>query len=237
MDIKSNENFYNKLWKTSRVFKPTHWGHWEVIKNLNSEKSLEIGPGTKPKISIKEGYFVDISKESLRKLEQAGGIVYQSNLQTKLPFKDSYFDLVCCFETLEHIPNDLFLLKEISRILKSTGSVLLSFPTNMDFWNDYDIRVGHYRRYNVDKLDRLFKRAGLVILEYACLQVPWPGKITGKILSFLAGKFYTLTTLLQDLADSLPNSVLTRQIKLLPWNSNNREKGNFTTIILHAKNT
>ncbi len=45
-----------------------------------------------------------------------------------LPFADQQFDSVVSFQVIEHIENDLHFLKEIHRVLKPGGVVLLTTP-------------------------------------------------------------------------------------------------------------
>ena len=53
----------------------------------------------------------------------------------KLPFEDKYFDNVFALSTLEHIPELDYAVKEISRILKPEGSVILSTLYNKYAYN------------------------------------------------------------------------------------------------------
>src|SRR5688500_9548776 len=39
----------------------------------------------------------------------------------ELPFADGSFDLVCLFDTIEHIPDDELALREVRRVLKPGG--------------------------------------------------------------------------------------------------------------------
>jgi SAM-dependent methyltransferase len=48
---------------------------------------------------------------------------------TRLPFADSEFDFVFCTEVLEHIEDDVRALRQIARVLRPGGTVLLSTPT------------------------------------------------------------------------------------------------------------
>ncbi|SHE37821.1 Methyltransferase domain-containing protein [Mariniphaga anaerophila] len=45
---------------------------------------------------------------------------------TNIP--DNYFDFVICFQVIEHIKDAEFMLSEISRVLKSTGKLIISTP-------------------------------------------------------------------------------------------------------------
>jgi len=51
-----------------------------------------------------------------------------------LPFEDNYFDVVFALSTLEHIPDIDIAIKEIKRVLKPKGSVVLSSPTESWFY-------------------------------------------------------------------------------------------------------
>ncbi len=45
-----------------------------------------------------------------------------------IPVKDNSFDVVICTEVFEHIPEPLLAIKEINRILKPKGELLLTVP-------------------------------------------------------------------------------------------------------------
>jgi SAM-dependent methyltransferase len=47
---------------------------------------------------------------------------------TVMPFGNQSFDLVLCSEVLEHIPNDTAAIKELLRILKPGGQLVVSVP-------------------------------------------------------------------------------------------------------------
>lgn len=63
---------------------------------------------------------------------------------TQLPFADKTFDIVVSFETIEHIDDYVSFLKEIKRVLKNEGILIISTP-NKEF-SDYH---SHYNPYHI----------------------------------------------------------------------------------------
>jgi ubiquinone/menaquinone biosynthesis C-methylase UbiE len=51
-----------------------------------------------------------------------------------LPFEDNYFDVVFALSTLEHISDIDIAIREIKRVLKPNGSIIVSSPTESWFY-------------------------------------------------------------------------------------------------------
>ena len=47
---------------------------------------------------------------------------------TSLPFEDGSFDVVCSFETIEHVDDPAALARESARVLRADGALLVSTP-------------------------------------------------------------------------------------------------------------
>lgn len=74
---------------------------------------------------------VDIDEETIRRARQEypdSSIHFLTGSITSIPCPDNSFDLVTCFETLEHITEQEQALKEISRVLKPEGLLFISTP-------------------------------------------------------------------------------------------------------------
>jgi len=52
----------------------------------------------------------------------------------ELPFEENYFDIVFALSTLEHIEDLNLAIKEIKRVLKPKGSIIMSSPTESWFY-------------------------------------------------------------------------------------------------------
>lgn len=64
------------------------------------------------------------------------GAVFKEGTALNVPFGNNNFDIVVMWEVLEHLPKNTEIesFREISRILKSDGSLFLSTP-NRTFWS------------------------------------------------------------------------------------------------------
>ena len=77
---------------------------------------------------------------------------------------DQRFDLVCAFEVLEHIEDDVAALEQWRDCLQPEGWLLLSVPAHADQFGASDELVGHFRRYErADLTNRLEKTGHRVI--------------------------------------------------------------------------
>jgi SAM-dependent methyltransferase len=71
----------------------------------------------------------------------------------KMSFQNSLFDYVICISTLEHIREDRKALKEMHRVLKPCGYLIVDIPIDMGLWSKLDVDTKHYRRYEPDLSD------------------------------------------------------------------------------------
>jgi len=71
-----------------------------------------------------EAYGIDISKFAATK----GKSIILGNAE-HMPFRNSSFDLITCFETIEHLNNPELMLNDVYQILKPSGVFLFSTPT------------------------------------------------------------------------------------------------------------
>ena len=75
-------------------------------------------------------FGVDISLTRLKRAKDrvSRNVVFSGDL-FKLPIKDNKFDVVILGEVIEHLEEPRVVLREIHRILKSTGYILLDTPS------------------------------------------------------------------------------------------------------------
>jgi SAM-dependent methyltransferase len=87
-----------------------------------------------------------------------------------LPLKEQDFDLVTAIDVLEHIPDDAAGLREIHRVLRPGGTVVLTVPAFQVLWGDHDDIYGHYRRYRVSQVAALMAATGFEVIKLSYFQ-------------------------------------------------------------------
>jgi SAM-dependent methyltransferase len=151
--VEDNRRFYDSLWSGCRLVEPQRFNTWPLVQSLlpASGLQLEVAPGLRPRLPIEGTQFVDISAPALQVLGARGGRVSLAEV-TALPFPDGTFELVCALDIIEHVDDENGALSEISRVMSSGGTLLVSTPLHPSRWTQFDDFVGHKRRYEPHRL-------------------------------------------------------------------------------------
>lgn len=136
-----------------------------LINDLQKSKGnlLDIGAGT--------GDFLLVAKqngwnaigiepsEKAKAIAQQKGVELKSNLSE---FQDHSFDLITMWHVLEHVPNLENQIKELQRLLKPNGSIVIAVPNfksfdadyYKEFWAAYDVprHLWHFSKTAIQKL-------------------------------------------------------------------------------------
>lgn len=70
------------------------------------------------------------------------------------------FAVIACLDVLEHVPDDVGLLRALVRRLTPGGLLVLSVPLRPELFCEIDERAGHVRRYSPATLRRLIRASG-----------------------------------------------------------------------------
>lgn len=92
----------------------------------------------------------------------------------RMPFRRE-FDVVGCFDVLEHVSDDRVVLEGLRLALQPGGVLALTVPQHPWLWSRHDVAARHLRRYRARDLDRLLTAAGFKIAyrtSYTTLLLP-----------------------------------------------------------------
>jgi SAM-dependent methyltransferase len=159
-----NRSFYDTLWAGTYLIRPERFNTWPLVRELNAAgpRRLEIGPGLRPRLPIAGTYCIEISRAALSRLVQHGGIAAHATAEA-LPFPDAVFDLVMAMDIIEHVDDDEPVFREVARVIRPGGTLVLSSPLHPDNWTSFDDVVGHLRRYQPQELLAQLARHGLTL--------------------------------------------------------------------------
>jgi SAM-dependent methyltransferase len=128
---------------------------------------LDVGCGTGANLLMLSQFGdaegVDISEDALAFCRERGLEKVKLGAGEALPYDDGAFDLVTGLDVVEHMDDDLAGLREMRRVLRPGGRVLLFVPTFMFLWGVQDDVSNHRRRYRLPELRRVLEQAGLEI--------------------------------------------------------------------------
>ncbi|MDI3501051.1 MAG: hypothetical protein PWP22_822 [Thermoanaerobacter sp.] len=138
------KNKYDKIWKKKdNLDSPVieKGSRVDVALKLleKGDRLLDVGCGDgtlgyHAKNMYNEIYGVDISEKALKIARKRGVITFKVDLnKDKLPFQDNFFDAVTCLDVIEHVIDPRFLIKEIYRVLKTGGILIISTPNIRDW--------------------------------------------------------------------------------------------------------
>jgi SAM-dependent methyltransferase len=77
-----------------------------------------------------------------------------------LPFEDANFDLVTCLDVIEHTDDDIVSLRELRRVTRPQGRLVVTVPAHPRLWSRHDEMNGHRRRYTRRSLRAAAEGAG-----------------------------------------------------------------------------
>lgn len=131
---------------------------------------LDAGSGRSP--YKKELQARGVQVVSIDVEDRAGEIDHVTDIQDMPPIADSSMDVVLCTQVLEHVPRPWDAVREIERVLKPGGTLILSVP-HLSLIHEAPHDYYRYTRYG---LTSMIEAAGLEVAEI---------QATGGLVAFL----------------------------------------------------
>jgi methionine biosynthesis protein MetW len=128
-----------------------------VVTSPVSVLDLGCGDGAVSEWLSRRGYLVtalDFNESALAKARSRGlSSVLLGDLEQPLPFENGSFDFVFWGDVIEHVFDVEGALREIRRILKTEGKLVLSCP-NVSYWK---FRVCYFLKGEIASIDTVFE--------------------------------------------------------------------------------
>ena len=210
--------------KDPNIFESAHSGYQEIYTEVlkltkgYSGRYLDLGAG-QGKLTerlIEQGHRDVYACDKHPEYFRVNGLSCQHcdlNYEA-LPFADNFFDVVTCTEVIEHIENPRHLLREIHRVLKTKGRVIISTPNSLSLRGRLSFLFRGYSSYlkkleceeesahitmitRVDLL-RIFRELGfgLVRIIYTHGAIPKLSISWQTVFPFLKGELFSDTIIL-----------------------------------------
>lgn len=172
---------YQYLWGSNPYFTgPQNYYRFlkiirEIVKTSPNKFVLDLGCGNGElgiKLSVLGYSVVGVDSSSkcvdfIKKTIKQRGLnsnfkVYLSDVCNTNLITNS-FDVIVCGEVIEHIDKDYLLIKEICRLLKPGGHLILTTPGHKNKWTIVDKISSHFRRYEIEELTQKLSDTGLKV--------------------------------------------------------------------------
>lgn len=168
-----NIKFFN-IWSYFYNFDPISiwllYTQRKVLKQVNFNKEaaiLDVGCGTGRELKFlsKKGlenlYGIDLSSLMIKKAEKLlkNKAILKAASVEKIPFNSDKFDFVINTEGFHHFPNPDLALKEMFRVLKKDGKLIISdinFYFDFVHWLFKKLEPGHVKIYSKKEFTKLF---------------------------------------------------------------------------------
>jgi SAM-dependent methyltransferase len=163
----------------------------KISRTLNNPRILDVGCGTGANLKMLARFGraegVDISPQAVEFCRERGLDSVKLGAAEELPYENDSFDLVTALDVIEHLDDDVAGLREIRRVLRPDGRLLLFVPAFMFLWGVQDDVSNHRRRYTLPSLLKAVEAAGFSVewSSYANISFFLPVLVVRSVMRWL----------------------------------------------------
>src|SRR5581483_793098 len=132
--------------------------HWidRAVEFAPGDRITDCGAGTGELVRELKGIFeyrgigvvgIEFSEEARRLARERKGTELIAGSILNLPINDGSTAVTIALDVLEHVEDDRLAFSEMLRVTRSGGLVIINVPAFMSLWSEWDVSLGHYRRY------------------------------------------------------------------------------------------
>lgn len=143
-----------------------------ILKRVSGDKVLDVGCGAGHLINLMLQKGIEASGIELdRKLINLSKKNYGENFPVEniraenLSLVKERFNTITIIDVLEHLKDDVLVLKRIRNKLSKNGRVIIVVPAYPYLLGKRDIAIGHFRRYSKKELQTKLQKNGFLIKE------------------------------------------------------------------------
>ena len=166
-----------------------------LVNSLQPTKGsiLDIGAGTGDFLSVvKENGWNTIGVEPSEKAKAIAQKKGVSFVEQTSELENNSFDVITMWHVLEHVPNLDNQIKELKRLLKPNGSLIIAVPNFKsfdakqygNFWAAYDVPI-HFWHFSKTAIKKLFAKEDMELVKVL------PMKFDSFYVSLLSEKYKT----------------------------------------------
>jgi 2-polyprenyl-3-methyl-5-hydroxy-6-metoxy-1,4-benzoquinol methylase len=174
-------NFYEQLHHLGWYYPSWKWEHHCVSSYIQPNTSvLEIGCGDGhflSRVKVEKSISatgIEINKKAIINAEKKGVHIINETVENYSKTTTEKFDVVCCFQVLEHIPNTYEFIESCISLLRPNGILAFAVPNNNPYLYGYDVfhtlnlpphHQSLWNKQAFSQLSMIFPKIQLVHLE------------------------------------------------------------------------
>jgi SAM-dependent methyltransferase len=175
------DHFQNEGMYTFDGARPRYQYIAQRIQPKSVVLNVGVGNGGLEALLVEKGmtvYCLDPSERAIERIQKLLNLGEQAKIgfSQDMPFENGIFDKVIMSEVLEHLEEDILrsTLKEVFRVLKTTGSFIGTVPANevlssnhvtCPYCDNHFHRWGHLQSFSIETLINLLEQNNFVKIK------------------------------------------------------------------------